>query len=238
MVVFNAENHTYKNPETGRYYTSVSGLLKKYKEPFDADFFASRTAAKTGKTKEQVLEEWAVNNKQACDKGHTVHDIFESYIKTGEVKDEKYIGEFKEIFNIKDYKKVNSEKIVYDDENEIAGTSDIIADVDDNYFDVLDFKTNKKFLFFNKYNKYLLHPVSHLQECQYNDYSLQLSLYAYLYSLVTGKRLRQIRILYHDGNKFHTYPVPYLYWEIKALIKNHGQKSISESKTNPTAVQS
>ena len=127
---------------------------------------------------------------------------------------------------------------VYDDENEIAGTSDIIADVDDKYFDVLDFKTNKKFLFFNKYNKYLLHPVSHLQECQYNDYSLQLSLYAYLYSLVTGKRLRQIRILYHDGNKFHTYPVPYLFWEIKALIKNHGQKSISESKTNPTAVQS
>ena len=232
MVIFDSVKHTYTNPETNKIYISVSQLLKKYKEPFDSDFFASKIAKRDGKTKEQVLELWEKNNKAACDKGQDLHDAFENFFKTGSI-DKKYFKqatEFRKVFDINDYKTVNSEIIISSDEHEIAGTSDIIADVDDTYFDVLDFKTNKKFLFYSKYGKHLKYPLNNLQECQYNDYSLQLSLYAYLYSVVTNKKVRQISILYYDGNQFHKYPVPYLFWEVTVLIKHYGQTLSSKSK--------
>ena len=48
MVIFDSVKHTYTNPETNKIYISVSQLLKKYKEPFDSDFFASKIAKRDG----------------------------------------------------------------------------------------------------------------------------------------------------------------------------------------------
>lgn len=236
MVVFDEAKHTYTNPETNRIYISVSQLLKRYKEPFDTDFFAEKAAKKQGKKKEDIIAEWQKNNKAACDKGQHIHDIFENYIKTGRIHEDDYelVSNLDDIFDVKKYYKVHSEKIVYNDEHEIAGTSDLIADVDKDYFDVLDFKTNKKFNMYSKYGKYLKYPLNNLQECQYNDYSLQLSLYAFLYSSLTGKKVRQINILYHDGKKFHNYPTPYLFWEITMLLKHYGQAATCKDKTDIT----
>jgi hypothetical protein len=234
MVVFNKENHTYLNPETNRFYRSVSKVLSLYKEPFNRDLMAERTAKKTGKTTQQVIEQWSNINKNACDKGHTVHDIIEQYIKTGKIIDSSMIFALENVFEVSDFQSVKSEQILFNDEYEIAGTSDIIADVDDKHFDVYDFKTNKNFLLHNKYGTYLKFPLNNLQQCHYNDYSIQLSLYAYLYSLQTKKKLRKICILYHDGKKFTSYPTPFLFWEITALInhyvKTHGQSATDQNQ--------
>lgn len=233
MIVFNEAEHTYQNKETGKFYTSVSKLLSLYKEPFDKEFHAARKAKKEGVSKEEILEKWNKDNKTACDKGQTVHDIIERYLTDAEVLDEKIISDICSVFEKDDYKLIRSEHLVWNDDYEIAGTSDLICDVDNNTFDVFDFKTNKKFLFENPYGKYLKHPLNNLQQCQYNDYSLQLSLYAYMYSNYANKKVRKICIFYHDGNKFHKYHVPYLFWDVCALLKhfaiNHGQQTISKN---------
>jgi len=231
MVIFDEVNHKYTNPDNNKVYISVSQLLKKYKEPFDSDFFASKVAKRDGKTKEEVLQEWKEKTQVACDKGVEIHTIFEEYLTTGKVKKENkpYIDDLKKVFKKSEYKTINSEMILSNDIYEVAGTSDIIGDVGENYFDVLDFKTNKNFLFYSKYGKYLKFPLNNLQECQYNDYSLQLSLYAFLYSSSTNKKVRQISILYHDGEQFHRYPVPYLYWEATALLNHYGKTLSSKS---------
>ena len=233
MIVFDEKSHTYFNNVTNKPYISVSRLLSLYKEPFDRDFWSKKTAAKEGITQQEVLAKWDKNTKDACDKGTSVHDLVESYIKEDIIGDKALIKALNEVFDKKDYKRVLSEELVYNDEFEVAGTSDIICDVDNNTFDVYDFKTNKKFLFENKYGKYLKTPLNNLQQCQYNDYSIQLSLYAYLYSKLTNKKVRKICILYHDGKKFHNYPTPYLFWEISALLKhystNHGQSTVKQS---------
>ena len=65
MVVFNEADHTYKNPETNRYYTSVSKLLSLYKEPFDKDFHAERKAIKEGVTKEETTEATVIKPAKA-----------------------------------------------------------------------------------------------------------------------------------------------------------------------------
>ena len=135
MVIFNEEKHTYVNPETNRYYISVSSLLSLYKEPFDREFYAQRQAIKEGTTKKDILEKWDKIKDDACDKGKTYHSILENYIKDGVVDDEKIINSFKPHFNRQDYILVRSEHIVFNDEYEIAGTSDLICDVNNETFD-------------------------------------------------------------------------------------------------------
>ena len=66
------------------------------------------------------------------------------------IKDKELIKALNLVFDKKKFKRVLSEELVYDDEYEVAGTSDIICDVDNNTFDVYDFKTNKSFIFENK----------------------------------------------------------------------------------------
>ena len=53
---------------------------------------------------------------------------------------------------------------------------------------------------------------------------------------MSGKKVRQISILYHDGNKFYRYPTPYLFWEVTILLKHYGQTIINASKSNTVAV--
>ena len=234
MVIFNKENHTYKNPETGRYYKSVSKLLGEYRKPFNADFHAINTALKRKTTVEAIKKEWEDGKNIACAKGQDIHDAVEQYIKEEKILPgkESLIENFKTIFpDIHEFKKVHSERIVWDDDNEIAGTSDLICDVRNNYFDVYDFKTNKAFNFYNKYSEYLLSPLDHLQHCHYNDYTLQLSLYIYMYEKQTGRKFRQAGILYHDNTKFNYYPVSYLFWDIQVLLKHH-KKNGQFSKTS------
>jgi hypothetical protein len=221
MVVFDKTNHTYLNPVTKRYYTSVSKLLSLYKDPFDRDYFAAKKAKQLGKTQEEVIKIWEETNKKACDKGQNIHSIVETFLKTDEVLDANLVYDFEKVFDKYDFKRILSEEMVYDDDVEIAGTSDLICDVDSDYFDVYDIKTNKRFDFYNKYNKHLKVPLNNLHQCHYNDYSLQLSLYAYMYGKLTNKTPRKISILYHDGAKFNAYPTPYLFWEVSALLKHY-----------------
>jgi hypothetical protein len=42
-------------------------------------------------------------------------------------------------------------KILFSEEHELAGMSDLMSDIDDVYFDVLDHKTNRVFNFHNPY---------------------------------------------------------------------------------------
>jgi hypothetical protein len=103
--------------------------------------------------------------------------------------------------------------------------SDIIIDIDEIFFDVLDHKTNRVFNFFNPYGYETLYkPFDHLQSCQWSIYTLQLSVYAYMYELEFPKRkCRQIVILYWDKEKeaFEKIHVMYLKHEARKLIEMH-----------------
>ena len=83
---------------------------------------------------------------------------------------------------------------------------------------IFDFKTNKEIEFTSKYNKRLFHPISHLEDCNYNKYALQLSFYAYL-SELNAERIGRLALLWiNDNDEIITYPVPYMKETIKAII--------------------
>ena len=108
----------------------------------------------------------------------------------------------------------------FNDTKGIAGTSDIIEDIDYDKFDVWDFKTNKKFEYENKYGEYLHFPVNHLTHCQYNDYTLQISIYGLMYERETGRKFNRAGLFYWDKytQTFKLIPVSYMKREAEMLI--------------------
>lgn len=221
MIKFFPETHTYVNVNTGEKYTSVTTFLNHYKTEFDKQGISAGVARQRGISQQQVLAEWEAIAKTATDYGTAMHAAVERYIKTGtfEPDHEKLITEFSKLGNFKQSDGCLTEQMVHNHEYKIAGTSDIIQPVG-KYFDVFDIKTNKAIHFSSKYDQYLNPPVAHLTHCEYNTYSLQLSLYAFLHSLLTGRTPRQLAIFHWDkkAETFTRYPVPYLLSDVKALL--------------------
>lgn len=244
-IKFIEETHRYINTETNRDYISGTTFLGKYKPKFDADKMAYFTALKRSKsegrniTKEEILLEWEHNKNYACERGTGFHLAMENFIKYGEVSEEykKIINNYSLVVSktVQDITNVFSEIIFYLDEFEIAGTADICWEHSDDTFTIGDFKTNKQFRFYSPYNNWLLPPIAHLAECEFNSYALQLSLYAYMCEKLTGKKCRGLLILWmnKDTGKFEPIRCNYMKHEILMLLKNYS-KTINmqnESKT-------
>jgi hypothetical protein len=83
--------------------------------------------------------------------------------------------------------------------------------------------TNKEFLYYSPYKKCLLPPFQHLQDCQFTVYTLQLSTYALMYEMETGKKCRQIWIGYFDKKTctFSKINLMYMRHEAEKLLKLH-----------------
>ena len=119
--------------------------------------------------------------------------------------------------SIDSFKNVLCENLLYDEEYKIAGTADLIYE-HKNEFTIGDFKTNKRFRFSSSYCERLKDPVSHLHNCEFNLYGLQLSLYAYLYERMTSKRCRKCVIFYLKDERFLSYHVNYMKAEVETIL--------------------
>lgn len=218
------ETHKYINTETGEEYASVSSILSKFKKPFDKKYWSEKKAKDYGTSVEEVLDQWDGLRDFSCARGKNYHKIMEDYITLNK-RDEENITLYESFDHILDrfgdIRCMYAEHIVYNDFYKVAGMADIIIDHGDQ-FSILDFKTNKKFRFYSPYNEYLLAPVGHLQACEHNTYALQLSLYAYMYEIQSGKKLRAMAINYLNAEKekWNYIPVQYLKYEVHLLLKS------------------
>ena len=227
-IKFDEKTHQYRNINTGELYTSATQLLSKFKKPFDKDFHAERVAKREGVTKEFVLEMWENEKEKSCIKGKNFHSLLENYVKFGETQDD-YGWLYKSFEKQREHivgscKKIYTEKLLWNDEFKLAGTCDLLYD-HDNSFTIIDYKTNKNISSFSKYGEYLLPPVDFLTNCEYNAYALQLSLYAYMFELISNKKVRNLHILYLQEDKFTPYTVPYMKMEIDLLLKHTNKKT-------------
>jgi hypothetical protein len=223
MLVFDPLAHSYKNEFTGEVYTSASATLGKFKKPFEADIIAERVARKRKCTVAEVKAEWKQTNDFSKTYGTEIHSIIERYNKTG-TYDIEHVDMVQAYIDLDliDSKRDNLlvEQQVYNHEHKIAGTADIIRVEEKGGFSVFDLKTNKKFNMYSQYNDYLLSPVDHLPACEYSNYALQLSLYAFMYQGITGRKVNQLGVIYYDREavKFIHYPVNYMKHEIVSML--------------------
>lgn len=232
MIKFDPDTHTYTNTDTGEEYISVTTVLGKYKPKFDENFHAERMSKRDGIPKETILETWEKIRTKATDKGTLIHNLLEDYIKTGKRHEklpwlfDEYDRLIKE--NTNWVKSTKSEIIVYDHTAKVAGMSDVVIDSGKDYFYIVDFKTNKAFSFENKYNEYFFKPIDHLSTCEFNSYAMQLSMYAYMYSQISGRKLKGMFVLYlrTDKKSFDVIPMNYLKAEVIDLLVDYREKNL------------
>jgi hypothetical protein len=233
-VVLDHENHIYTNTETGDQYTSVTTFIGLFKKPFDSDFWSKHVAKREGVSQQTILDKWKDVTKIACDRGTKIHCIMEDWIKYKKVpKEHSELAESftkKTSFVINNDSVVNSEILLYNHDLKLAGTADMIVE-NKNFFFVLDFKTNKKFNYHSKYNEYYYPPIDHLSHCEHNTYAIQMSIYAYMHELLTGKKCAGLKILYLNefGGKRFWQEIPCNYMKDTVLsMFNYRKEKLNE----------
>jgi hypothetical protein len=232
-ITFTEWNHTYTHNETGEKFTSVTTILGKYKKPFDSDGAATRVAKREGVSKEMVLEMWEKEKNKACDRGTSLHKLLEDYITVGEQVDD-YGWLYKTYdrcaeYNVDRYKKVLCEQLLWNEELKVSGLADLIYEHKDGTFTVGDFKTNKRYRFSSDYNEWMLPPLDHLTVCEHSTYTMQLSIYAWLYEQLTGKKCRKLVIYYLKGDRFVAHHGNYMKAEVENLLKDfNGAREAAE----------
>lgn len=228
--------HVYIHKVTGERYKSVTTMLSKIEPHFDEKGVSlaivnqpdtKKKPEYIGKTQDQILEMWAYTNNEANEFGTFIHNTIEKYLLSDKIwfpqdKLQSDIISGYESLNIDEGVRMYPERILFSEEHKLAGMSDLIIDVNDYFFSVRDWKTNKVINYYNKYgNQTLLKPFDYLQDCQYVIYTLQLSTYAYMYELETGMKCRDIAIGYwdRDKNTMVNIPVMYMKNEAKKLLE-------------------
>lgn len=228
-ITFDEPSHTYTHNETGEKFTSVTTLLGQYKKPFDSDGMSKRIAKREGVSQECVLEMWEKEKNRACDRGTEIHKLLEDYISFGDQADDwgwlyKSYDKSRE-WNIDRFDKVLCEQLVWNEDFKISGLADLFYIHKDGTFTVGDFKTNKRYRFGSQYGEWMLEPLDHLSVCEHSTYTMQLSIYAYLYEQMTGMKCRKLVIYYLNKDKFVAYHGNYMKAEVKELFKHHYYKT-------------
>lgn len=183
---FDSVKHEYSLGDT--ILPSVTECIKTFFEPFDGNYWAGYVADRNGKTTEEVLCEW----QEKRDWGDKVHKLIENYIKKGK-QNKDYPNEVLEAIDflrsLPDGKKT-PEKIVFSTEWMVAGTIDVVIETPEGVM-LLDWKTTKNLRMKNSYRQAKA-PISHLDDCNYNIYALQLNLYKAIFEQQFGKKVIEI----------------------------------------------
>lgn len=228
-ISFDEKNHVYTNVNTEDNYISVTTLLSRFKPKFDVDAQAAIFAAKHNLLVEDVKQYWNDLNRISTTRGTAIHNILENYINTGsaDTDEQKELIQYikKQLQDHAGYK-VTAEELMYNDLYQVAGTADIVLE-NNKFFKIWDLKTNKKFRFTNNFNKdtFLLSPVEHLPNCEYSNYSLQLSMYAFMKEQLTGKKCTELKIIYlktnpvTQENTVEEYYLSYLKKDIQEILE-------------------
>lgn len=195
-IVFNELAHSYHY--NGVKCTSVTQLISNYKKKFETEIIASKYALKNGLSIDEVLTDWDLKRDTANARGTELHKYAELKFacKEYDVSEEQLSTDLKsKIDSFYEMSKgrlipVASELIVGDSDKSLCGMIDqIFYNVKAKEFQIWDYKTNKEINTHSKYKNKMINGLEHLQECEFNTYSLQLAIYKRIIERNTNIRL-------------------------------------------------
>ena len=224
-ITFYDNDHSYKIDGKPSAKVSVTGLVNTVKEPFDEEKWAEIKGKEFGFTPEQMKLVWKKNNQMATYQGSTLHNYIDNYYQNkvkpynrdlakavlGDVLHDKMYSNLKVL--VKQFNNfysdtseyilpIKNEFVVGDlGDTRICGMLDMLAyNTLTEQFEIFDFKTNKKFTMKSDFEKTLLPPLNHLEECEFNVYSLQLSLYRMFIQKYTDIKIDKLKIVWFSVN--------------------------------------
>lgn len=181
-------------------------------------------------TKHAIELDWKKKNEEACEKGTEFHNF----------KEAESIANGKTMFEVRDEFGVTSGEVnldvipfhmgldldnlaeafypelrLYMLDHGISGTSDCVYVLPNRWVIIEDYKTNKELKFENRYQK-MKFPLEHLDDCNWNHYRLQLSLYMYMLER-RGYIPKSLAIIYKEERL----EFDYLRDEVEALLEHY-----------------
>ncbi len=234
MIDFNIKEHKYTKGES--VYTSVTTVIKKYKQPFDSMAISEKYAIKhPEKTAQEWRDEWARISKETAEYGTRVHAELEAATKldprcqVAAHQDGEFIRSLDMLTDLPDG--LYPELLVWSDKYMIAGQVDL-AEIRNGVVDLIDYKTYKKVdlkSFYNPKTKEwtcMLEPLHGLHDCNYNHAGLQMSTYAMILEEL-GYKIGKLSIVHIDRNGNKTpYSVPYSQFKMfVSFMLLHHQKN-------------
>lgn len=219
-VFFNDAEHKYTD-KNGNRLLSITQLIGHFKEKFDSDgTITEKYAKKHGLTVDDVKANWKKINEDSCNLGTNIHVELENYVLTGEIRDSEYSDIVKKFSKYKFEGKLKCEVLVHSLDLMIAGLVDLIEVLPNNEVSIYDYKSNKELSKVNKWGKKMLHCLWHLDDANFNHYTLQMSLYAYLCEL-RGLKIKSLKIFYinRKTNNIEVHPVKYEKELVEQMLK-------------------
>lgn len=238
-VFLEPEQHRYFSKSTRREYKSVSRLFDFVKEPFDTKGQSWQSAGKiiredtSGKKMNQeevaaqLRKDWKDNNKRSTDHGTRVHDALELFGQTTQVKDKELDKCVRSVYHmLRHYPVTYQEEVVYSNKYGVAGTMDkpcMRTTGKKSIVDIKDYKTNvsKGIQYKSNYGKWLKEPLNYLEECNYIEYAIKISVYGVLLEEL-GFRPGSMSLIYIDPFELDNpkeIPLPYMKMEAEALLR-------------------
>lgn len=177
----------------------MTSFIGNFKQPFEADKIAEKSSKNKkskwyGMTPEAIKDAWKAESRRAVDLGTWYHNCRERDICELQTMERRgfIVPVFKPIekegIKISPNQKLTNgvypEHMVYLKSAGVCGQSDLV-EVIDGYVHITDYKTNKEiktegFTNWEGITTKMLPPVQHLDDCNLNHYTLQLSLYMYI----------------------------------------------------------
>ena len=245
-LIFNEEDHSYISLDGSEIkWTSVTSLISKFKKKFDAKKVSIKVS-KNKKSKwyniepEKIREIWKKESNRATTLGTFYHNQREADLcSLASIEREGVTLPVFPCEPIKDGKKVSSkqklepgiypEHMVYLKSAGICGQADLV-EVVNGKVNIIDYKTNKEikkesYKNWEGLSEKMLAPLQNLDDCNFNHYSLQLSIYMYII-LKHNPKLKPGRIFIHhvsfeqDGIDEYGYPISKLDYNGEPIVKN------------------
>ena len=225
-IFLEKENHIYKlndDPDFG--FTSVTTFVGDFFEKFDSHGIATKLTMTHPKYKHLTVEELLGQWKKKADYGTLVHEEIELYIKKQlQPQDDRSIRAVKWLDSYKMQAKyqLHAEKIIYSKELKLAGTIDLLMyDKNMDTYIIIDWKTSRKIETSSYGRKTGNHDITrNLEDCNYNHYSLQLSLYRYILENYYNINISNQMIVHITDRDCRGYVTPYLINHIKLMANS------------------
>ncbi len=260
-LIFKEEGHVYESIDESIQWTSVTSFIGMFKPKFDAKAQAQKSSKNKrskwyGMTPKEIIAAWDGEKNRAITLGNFYHNQRESDMlnfKTIE-REGVEVPIIKPIIDEQGIKIAPEQKIsdgvypehfVYLKSAALCGQADVV-EVVNGKINITDYKTNKEikregFTNWEGITAKMYNPVNHLDDCNFNHYALQMSIYMYIIlkhnpKLKPGKLTLQHVKFKQVGEDKNGYPinehvhgepvleevimydVPYLKAEVRSLI--------------------
>jgi len=245
-IIFNAEDHSYKSIDSDENinWISVTTLIAKFKNPFNAEKVAKKVSKRKsskwyGLSPKKIQKIWNNESERAMTLGTYYHNQREEDICSfSSIERDGFTipvftpqGE-EDGIKIAPHQRLDPgvypEHMVYLKSVGICGQADLV-EVVDGKVNIIDYKTNKEirtksFKNWEGISERMSTPLSHLDDCNFNHYALQLSIYMYII-IKHNPKLRPGKIHIHhvrfeeEGKDEYGYPITKYTLEGDPLLK-------------------